>query len=501
MPNNDFQNGIILGAAAGKPKGSSITVDATLSTESENPVQNKVVTQALNGKADLAGCTFSGQVNMLTSLNMGYQGINNISDPYAEDSAISKKWFMNGRPNWEQNDEDAPDYIKNRICYETTTTTTDDLIFDDPSKATLIDMDEGVYLFYPTKIGLVTGTTYSAGFSQIGTEISYSEIECTESPLADGNVAATLLLYTEDENTLAIIDGTDPETFGAGDSCAIILMGEFASVVSMIQVGIKDITQTISEIKQIDRKFIPPCSTDWNKKEHKIGTYFEEDLYEKSFLIPSISSISPSLTFDTGIEAGSIIYIEDAQLLGKNASGNLVKIYPSFYKNNTNRFSATLLYPSTVVFDIGAMDEELSSSNSSIILKVCYTKSESPEPPTPTRQHTIEYPGDVSFETSEYMYGNITDNGALNLTVGTRYNIVLTTGGDSQTSVAFATSENNIVYLDPGSSLSGVVIYDNAIFENGSTTPTTNSGKYCIRIPIEWKAAGSFTLDVVENPI
>ena len=501
MPNNDFQNGIILGAAAGKPKGGgSTTVDSELSPTSENPVQNKVVTQALSEKANLAGCTFSGQVNMLTSLNMGYQGINNISDPYAEDSAISKKWFMNGRPNWEQNDEDAPDYIKNRICYETTTTTTADLIFDDPSSATKVDEGDTVYLFYPTKIGLVTGTTYSAGFSQIGTEISYSEIECTETPLADSSVGAALLLYTEDENTLAVIDGVDPETFGAGDSCVIILMGEFASVVSMIQVGIKDITQTISEIKQIDRKFIPPCSTDWNTKEYKIGTYFGEDLYEKSFLISSVGSISPNFTFDTGIEAGSIIYIEDVQLLGKNASGNLVKIYPSFYKNSTNRFSATLSYPSTVVFDIGAMDEEL-STQSSIILKVCYTKSESPEPPTPTRQHTIEYPGDVSFETSEYMYGNIIDNGALNLTVGTRYNITLTIGGDSQTSVAFATSENNIVYLDPGSSLSGVVIYDNAIFENGSTTPTTNSGKYCIRIPIEWKAAGSFTLDVVENPI
>lgn len=32
--------------------GSSITVDDVLSTTSENPVQNKVITNALNGKAD-----------------------------------------------------------------------------------------------------------------------------------------------------------------------------------------------------------------------------------------------------------------------------------------------------------------------------------------------------------------------------------------------------------------------------------------------------------------
>ena len=37
-------------ASGGGGGGSSVTVDSELSTTSKNPVQNKVVTQALNGK-------------------------------------------------------------------------------------------------------------------------------------------------------------------------------------------------------------------------------------------------------------------------------------------------------------------------------------------------------------------------------------------------------------------------------------------------------------------
>ncbi|MBR3237545.1 MAG: hypothetical protein IKF99_03815, partial [Oscillospiraceae bacterium] len=41
-------------------QGGTITVDSALSSTSENPVQNKVIDQALGAKAPLASPTFTG---------------------------------------------------------------------------------------------------------------------------------------------------------------------------------------------------------------------------------------------------------------------------------------------------------------------------------------------------------------------------------------------------------------------------------------------------------
>ena len=50
--------------------GTTITIDSSLSTTSENPVQNKIITDALNGKAntsDLATVATSGSYNDLSN--------------------------------------------------------------------------------------------------------------------------------------------------------------------------------------------------------------------------------------------------------------------------------------------------------------------------------------------------------------------------------------------------------------------------------------------------
>lgn len=52
---NDIQDAII-----DLEQGGTITVDSALSSTSENPVQNKVINQALGAKAPLASPTFTG---------------------------------------------------------------------------------------------------------------------------------------------------------------------------------------------------------------------------------------------------------------------------------------------------------------------------------------------------------------------------------------------------------------------------------------------------------
>ena len=60
--------------------GSSVTVDSALSTTSENPVQNKVIKSALDGKLSLSGGTLTGNLTgkyltgtWLQSTNAGHQ--------------------------------------------------------------------------------------------------------------------------------------------------------------------------------------------------------------------------------------------------------------------------------------------------------------------------------------------------------------------------------------------------------------------------------------------
>lgn len=77
--------------------GSSITVDNQMSNSSENPVQNKVITAALANKADsssLATVATSGSYNDLS---------NKPTIPAAQIQA-----------DWEQSDNTALDYIKNK---------------------------------------------------------------------------------------------------------------------------------------------------------------------------------------------------------------------------------------------------------------------------------------------------------------------------------------------------------------------------------------------------
>ena len=64
----------------------SITIDSALSDTSENPVQNKVVKAAIDGKLSLSGGVMTGV------LNMSGKGINNVASPYGNNSAANKKY-------------------------------------------------------------------------------------------------------------------------------------------------------------------------------------------------------------------------------------------------------------------------------------------------------------------------------------------------------------------------------------------------------------------------
>ena len=73
--------------------GTTITVDSTLSTESENPVQNKVISEALGNKADIFVVNFS------LNLQTGYY---ECDKTYAQIiSALSQNKYVIGRePNY-----------------------------------------------------------------------------------------------------------------------------------------------------------------------------------------------------------------------------------------------------------------------------------------------------------------------------------------------------------------------------------------------------------------
>lgn len=103
-------------ASSGGGAVSNITVDSALNSTSENPVQNKVVNAAINKLNNLVGnMKVSDQINAaidkipaapVTSVN-GMTG----------DVVIEAGGGTSVQPDWNQNDPDAPDYVKNRTHY------------------------------------------------------------------------------------------------------------------------------------------------------------------------------------------------------------------------------------------------------------------------------------------------------------------------------------------------------------------------------------------------
>ena len=64
----------LLNAPSGPGGGSTITVDSALSSTSENPVSNKVIKSALDGKLSLSGGTMTGDIDM------GQNSLNNVGE-------------------------------------------------------------------------------------------------------------------------------------------------------------------------------------------------------------------------------------------------------------------------------------------------------------------------------------------------------------------------------------------------------------------------------------
>lgn len=70
--------------------------------------------------------------------------------------------------DWNQNDENAPDYIKNRICYTTEENLIDETLHISSTTGRFIEADSsGVYFFNPS-IPFVSGKTYKV---QVGSTI------------------------------------------------------------------------------------------------------------------------------------------------------------------------------------------------------------------------------------------------------------------------------------------------------------------------------------------
>jgi hypothetical protein len=208
-------------------------VDESLSATSTNPVQNKVVNEAISNLSTLVGDT-------------------SVSDQI--DEAL-----LNSQSNWNQNDGTKADYIENRPFYDNIKTESIYVSSSNQPKATTLSND----LYYGTTTGSSTtiqnGSRYKITININGYSSIYT---CTRAKLAGAyqycNVLGNAKLGVDvgfldgNNSSYPIADTGEPFCFLSYSSTAknaIISTNQNAQISAFYTVT--------GEIKQVDEKFIP----------------------------------------------------------------------------------------------------------------------------------------------------------------------------------------------------------------------------------------------------
>ena len=174
-------------------EGVSIDVDSALSATSENPVQNKVITTALNNKVDsssLASVATSGAYSDLTGT------------PTIPAAQIQS--------DWNQTDDSALDYIKNKPIipegiivdqtYNPESTNAQSGIAVHQAISGKQDvLTSGSNITIENGVISATDTTYTAG---VGISIENGVISNTQTSAEWGNITGTLSEQTDLKNVL-----------------------------------------------------------------------------------------------------------------------------------------------------------------------------------------------------------------------------------------------------------------------------------------------------------
>ena len=203
----------------------------------------------------------------------------------------------NVQSDWEQNDSTAPDYIKNRICYEEEGNTV-----TIEASEWLQGGEEWIFLG-DHSLGLQIGDKPTVVIKKNGQEFKYICEPVQTAPDMPEGVLGTSAAVPEIQDTteaggnmmLYVFDNClfDLETqeISVGDGFIFSLGGNRPPIAQL------NLT-TGGEIHQIPSKYIPPMKN-YSTTEHVIGTWINgETLYEKTF----VASIADSSDLEHIIE-------------------------------------------------------------------------------------------------------------------------------------------------------------------------------------------------------
>ena len=180
------------------------------------------------------------------------------------------------QPDWNQNDETAPDYVKNRPFY------TGDAVLQDIVPATDVEIKTG------TEIILATGVEHEF---EVGKQYIVS-MDGTETAYTSYEYGGTICVG--DEFT-AVIQGSGYVIYGAGS--AVVLTTMDTSLVGDHSIGIKTESQPIIKVPE---KYLPKFNevlpqTFWEQyTEEKLIEIYQEFLNGKVFIVEK-STGAPSL--------------------------------------------------------------------------------------------------------------------------------------------------------------------------------------------------------------
>lgn len=157
---------------------------------------------------------------------------------------IDSKFIPTASPDWNQNDETAKDYIKNRICYEE--------IGEDKTYTLTPNRDNDTWNFTNGDIPLILG--------QSATVKSF------------GGISSTFVgTVTQDSDGKLCIDATSVIPITIYSNTATYNYSWIGNT------GLDYVTVTISStvVHQIDPKFIPTTSPDWNQNDTSASDYIK----------------------------------------------------------------------------------------------------------------------------------------------------------------------------------------------------------------------------------
>ena len=193
---------IVWDATAGRWKNANntatVTVDSALSDSSENPVQNKVVKAAIDGKVDVV----SGK---------GLSSNDYTTEEKTKLSGIASGAEVNVQSDWNQSSNEADDYIKNK-----------------PTLGTAAAKD-ATDLVRPNSHDLVeSGSVYNAIIEAVSSVYtprgSKTCAELTSSLLIEANVGSCYNVTDSGSTTALFVQGAG-QTINQGDTVGIIKAG------------------------------------------------------------------------------------------------------------------------------------------------------------------------------------------------------------------------------------------------------------------------------------